>query len=212
MTATQWWTAPGEPQAVLAWVTAHVPVGFGPGGQGQAANEWFEQFSLPPVPGVLTQRWLLVAAVGDGTGRTAIRVDAQVVWLPAKPSAERIPPSATAATVAPLPEFIPDSARPRPPGPPVTITDPARVARIAALVDGLPVFPPGTFSCPAEVSGGIRLTFRASQTGPVLAVITADSSGCQVVSVVIDGHPQPALAGSASLQRDVQAIAGVHWR
>jgi hypothetical protein len=31
-TATRWWTAPGQPQAGLAWVAAHVPAGYRPGG------------------------------------------------------------------------------------------------------------------------------------------------------------------------------------
>ena len=42
-------------------------------------------FALPAVPGVLTQRELVVLAVRTGS-QTAIRVDAQVVWLPARPA------------------------------------------------------------------------------------------------------------------------------
>ena len=52
---------------------------------------WNDEFDLPAVPNVLTQRSLLVEVVGDGSTRTAIRVDSEVVWLPAKPAAERIP-------------------------------------------------------------------------------------------------------------------------
>jgi len=33
-TVTQWWRAPGPPQAVLAWVRAHLPAGFTLGSYG----------------------------------------------------------------------------------------------------------------------------------------------------------------------------------
>jgi hypothetical protein len=46
-------------------------------------------FALPAVPEVLIQRELVVLAVRSGS-QTAIRVDAQVVWLPARPGAERV--------------------------------------------------------------------------------------------------------------------------
>jgi hypothetical protein len=53
---------------------------------------------------------------------------------------------------------------------PVTITSPATVAGIAAVVDVLPRFPPGFYEgCPMDWGKGIRLTFRATLSGPVLA-------------------------------------------
>ena len=232
VTATRWWTAPGQPLAVLAWVAAHAPAGFTGGGPpGEAGYippgdfkpghgpppekdlrpyEWWDQFSLPAVPDVLTERVLLVAVVRAGSDRTAIRMDAQVVWLPAKPAAERIPPDATVVTLAPE-VGVPVPARQRLADRPMTITDPARVARIAAVVDGLPVFPPGTFSCPADIGWGIRLTFRAGLHGRALALVTGDQGGCETVSVVINGEPLLPLADGGSLEARVLQIAGVRW-
>jgi hypothetical protein len=228
VTATRWWTAPGQPLAVLAWVAAHLPPGFtggvrdygpngsfrppygGPPAQDRFAPIWWNQFGLPPVPDVLAQRILLVAVVRDGADRIAIRVDAQVAWLPAKPSAERIPADATVVTVAPQVGFgVP--ARQRLADRPVTITDPAQVARIAAVVDGLPVYPPGTFFCPADLGWGIKLTFRAGLNGPVVALVTGDESGCQAVSVVINGRRLLTLADGGSLESQVLKIAGARW-
>jgi hypothetical protein len=213
VTVTQWWTAPGKPRAVLAWVAAHVPAGFtsagqGSEGRGSAGDAWYDVFDLPAVPDVLTQRSLLVEVTSDGA-RTAVRADAQVSWQPPRPASERIPPGATVVTLTLVPGSGP--GRKRPAEPPVTITDPVKVARIAAVVDGLSLYPPGEFSCPADFGSGIRLTFRASGNGPVLALVTGDDTGCQGVSVVIDGKSQPRLAGAASLRRDVLAIAGVRW-
>src|SRR5215468_5279394 len=102
---TRWWRVPGRPQEVLAWIRAHLPPGFTPAGTGTStgtgAGSWTSMFALPAVPGVLTQRELVVLAVRSGS-QTAIRVDAQVVWLPARSVAERIPPAATALTVTPV--------------------------------------------------------------------------------------------------------------
>jgi hypothetical protein len=218
VTVTRWWTAPGRPRAVLAWVDAHVPARFasalhGSRRYGSAGDAWVDEFDLPVVPGVLTQRSLLVEVMSEGA-RTAVRADAQVIWLPARPASERIPPGATAVTLA----LMPGSgqwplARKRPAEPPVTITDPAKVARIAAVVDGLSLYPPGEFaSCPMDFGSGIRLTFRAGRNGPVLAVVTDHDTGCQRISVVIDGKSQPQLAGAESLEHDVLAIAGVRWQ
>jgi len=222
-TATQWWRAPGQPQAVLAWIQAHVPAGFTLGGTGSGSYEpgptaapgqsWTDQFELAPVPGVLTQRWLVVLVVADG-GQTAIRADAQVVWLPARPAAERIPPDARVVTITPVFGIRPVKRFVRL-DPPVTVTSPAKVAAIAAVIDGLPLFPPGAFSCPADFGGAMRLTFRMSVRGPVVAQLTAQYGGCGTVSVSIDGRAMPALSDYTSsgqqLQQRVLAIAGARW-
>src|SRR4029077_14038765 len=50
-----------------------------------------------------------------------------------------------------------------------TVTNPAKVARTAAVVNRLPRFPDGTFSCPAEFGGQMRLTFATRPGGAVLA-------------------------------------------
>jgi hypothetical protein len=215
VTVTRWWTAPGKPRAVLAWVAAHVPAGFtltgqGSEGRGSAGDAWLDMFDLPAVPDVLTKRSLLVEVTSDGA-RTAVRADAQVSWLPPRPASERIPPGATVVTLALVPGFGPGPGRKLSAEPPVTITDPVKVAGIAAVVDRLSLYPPGEFSCPEDSGSGIRLTFRASRNGPVLALVTGEDTGCQGVSVVVDGKSQPRLAGAASLRRDVLAIAGIRW-
>ncbi len=224
VTATRWWRAPGQPQAVLAWVRGHMPAGFTLGGTGHGAfmpspsvvvpESWTDQFELPVVPGVLTQRWLVVLVVPYRGDQTAIRVDAQVVWLPARPAAERIPPDARAVTLAPVFGFGARKNLERL-DPTVTVTDPAKVARIAAVIDGLALFPAGAFSCPAESGAAMRLTFRASPGGPVLAQLSAQYGGCGIVSVSIGGRSMPALSdGTESGQQlpaRALAIAGARW-
>ena len=222
-TSTRWWRAPGRPQAVLAWIRAHIPSGFTLGGEGSGSYEpgptaapiqsWTDEFELPPVPGVLTQRWLVVLVVADGN-QTAIRADAQVVWLPARPAAERIPADARVVTITPAFGLQPVKRLERL-DPAVTVTDPAKVAAIAAVIDELPLFPPGAFSCPADFGAAMELTFRTSRDGPVVARLTAAYGGCGTVSVSIDGRSMPALSDytgtGQQLQQRVLAIAGTRW-
>jgi hypothetical protein len=214
---TRWWRASGRPLEVLAWIRVHLPPGFTSAGAGTSTGNgfrsWTSVFALPAVPGVLTQRELVVLAVRSGS-QTAIRVDAQVVWLPARSVTERIPPAAGVLTVTPVFGFNPNPRAKRLDRA-FTVTDPATVARIAAVVNGLTRFPDGTFSCPAESGGQMRLTFFTRPGGPVVARLTAQYGGCGVVSVRIGGRDMPGLSeypqSGPPLQQQVLAIAGVSW-
>ncbi len=206
-----WWLAPGQPQAVLAWEQAHLPRRFASTGSGTSyaggvPTEWSDEFSLPAVPAVLNSRELIVQVVSAGHGQTAIRVDAQVTWLPAKPAAERVPAGAKSVTL----REIPGLSGVKPPAP-VTVTNKAKVAKIAALAGALPVFPPGVYSCPADNGQSLMLTFRGA-VGRTLAVVEADATGCSTVSFTVGGKSLPTLWDGATFVRQVLAIAGLHWQ
>jgi hypothetical protein len=202
-----WWQAPGVPQAVLGWERAHLPRRFSASGSGSASNglAW-DDFSLPPVPGVLNSRELVVEVTSSG-GQTVVRVDAQVTWLPAKPATERIPSAARVVTITAIPGLDATGRTPAP----VTITDATVVRRIASLIDGLPVFPPGTYHCPMDTGKGLRLTFRATARGSALAVANMALDGCATVSLTVGGVTGPALAGWNGAGAQVLAIVGLHW-
>jgi hypothetical protein len=194
---------PGS-QAPCRFIAPPVPAS---GPSAACFGGWDVEFSRSPVPGVLAQGLLEISVAGDGNGRAAVRVDAVDIWIPAKPAGERIPVSAKVVTIAPVWGVGPVTA-----ARPVTVTNPATVARIAAVIDDLPVFPPGTvMSCPMFQGRGMRLTFRASAGGPVLAVIQGDTSGCGTVSVTINGRSMPTLSDATAMQQQILAIAGAHW-
>jgi hypothetical protein len=210
-----WWQAPGTPGQVLAWETAHLSHRFSAGqsGSGQDGQVvyWADGFTLPAITGVLDSRTLLVEAIAAGGGKTDLRVDAQVTWIPARPASELVPSAARAVTLSLLPNL---NSGAKPPGP-ATITKPDQVRALAALINGLPEFPPAVYSCPAGFAGELVLTFRARPAGPALAVVTVELSGCQGVDVTIGGKPQPRL-GDLAEGRPVAAqalkIAGLDWR
>jgi len=210
---TAWWRTDGKPGKVLAWVRAHLADGFtvdaNGASSGPSADQMqFDQFDLPAVPGVLTERWLLVSvAQDDSADRTAIRVDAEVNWELAKSPDERIPSAAKVVTITPVAGLRPLPAADRP----VTITDRAKVAKIAAAIDGLPLFPRGALFCPADYGRSMVLTFRAKLSGPVLAEVTSQTGGCDAVTVTIGGRSMPALGDGIELEHQVVGIAGLRW-
>jgi hypothetical protein len=64
---------------VLAWEEAHLPRRFAASGASGPVLLG-EQFWLPPVPGVLDSRELLVNVFDLGGGQSAIDVDAEAMW------------------------------------------------------------------------------------------------------------------------------------
>ncbi|MBO0803201.1 MAG: hypothetical protein J2P25_09025, partial [Nocardiopsaceae bacterium] len=229
-----WWHVPQSPKAVLAWEKAHLPKRFKPTGSGTMGNTtggrtnggpggttnvtpggadgispsmWYDQYSLPPVVGALTQRQLTVEAVNAGHGQADLRVDAQDIWLPAKPASERVPSAAKVVTISVNSTRVANSKVPAP----KTITNAATVRRIAALVDGLHPSLPGAYSCPADFGDEVQMLFRASAGGRPLATVSAAVDGCQGVSFTAGGKSEPTLAGGGTLAKKVLAAAGLHW-
>jgi hypothetical protein len=208
----EWWIAPGAPQSVLAWEAKHVSHRFSTAGSGQSSGpgftSWSQSFSLPDIPAVLDSRELAVTVVQDG-GKTAIRVDGQVAWQPARPAGEKVP-AAKAVTIA-LNLGLNQGGR-KPPKP-VTITDRARVNSLKALINGLALFPPGMYSCPADFGESMVLTFRAGPRTPALAVATVTLGGCGGVNLTIGGKSQPALAGlGQETGAAILKTAGLSWK
>jgi hypothetical protein len=208
-----WWIVPGAPQSVLAWEVRHLPHRFSASGTGTGSGPgfkmWNQSESLPDVPGVLDSRGLVVTAVPDGH-ETAIRVDAEVAWQPARPASEKVPATAQAVTIS---MDLGLNQRVKEPPKPVTITGPANVRALKALINGLALFPPGMFSCPAAFGDDLVLTFRAGPRTPALAVATVDFAGCDGVDLTIDGKSQPTLAGPGTdTGPQILKTAGLPWK
>lgn len=208
---TSYWKVKGSPGSVLAWEKSHLPRQFTATGAGTVRGPGAQQvqednFVLPAVKGVLPARGLNVAAASAGGGYTAIQVVSQVTWVPAKPSSERIPATARVVTFSVAPGMVAGAKHPAP----VTITNAAAVKRLEALVNGLPLYPPGLRSCPADLGQSVQLTFAAAKNGPPLAVVKVPSGGCEGVGVTVNGKQQPSLDGGGVAGKAL-AIAGLNW-
>jgi len=136
------------------------------------------------VRGRLGTRQLVITAAPLPDGSTGLRADAQVVWLLARPAAERIPRRIVRVRV----QLHGVSS--------TTIVDRAKIGRVVRLLDSLPAAQPGSFNCPVDPRVHVRLTFWTSQSRAA-AVADADLGGCTNVSLALHGQAQPALTGLA---------------
>ena len=87
--------------------------------------------------------------------------------------------------------------------------------RLAATINGLPLFPPGQCMCPFDDGKALTLTFRAQAAGPQLAVATVDLNGCADVDLAIGGKPAVELGpvgAGATLGPELLKIAGLRWK
>jgi hypothetical protein len=208
-----WWRVPGAPAAVLAYIAAHTrhrTRGFSGGGRSGGRTWSTVELDFARVPGVLDARNLVVKVLALSRGLTAVRVDAQVVWLVPRPAAERIP-----AGIAEV-----DITRGRPghaPAVSVTVTNQAKLRRIISLIDGLPTVQPYVMSCPefGEESPIATFAFRAERGRAIVAQAsqianaTQPTTGCDPMNLSIRGRPETPLRGGVGVLRQVGQLLGI---
>jgi hypothetical protein len=201
------WRVPGPTDEALNWVQSHLPAGahqvvsgsaIDPGG----ASIFYVGYALPAGNRAIASRQLLVAVTSLHSD-TAMRVDAQVIWLTRRPGSERIPAGVRAVrVVAQRLGQASSAAR--------TVTGAAQVARIVSLVDALPAAQPGAYACPNDTGQLVVLRFLSGGPTPrTLATAKADGSGCAGVSLTIRGRAQPGLSGGAKLIQRLNALLGL---
>jgi hypothetical protein len=150
---------------------------------------------------------MLVDAAVSRSGQTYVRVDAQLAWTPARSPAERVPAAVKVITITAQPDMNIPHDIPAP----VTVTDPAKVARIVSLLDGLNIDSSGTHGCPAMSGRGITLAFLARAGGPALASASEELPSCGYLDFSIGGRKQPTLSDGGPFAQKVLGIAGVKW-
>ena len=205
-----WWLVPAAPLEVLAYICAHLPPGAtlpmaeGGGLSGPNVPENLAAgFTWPESPGTL-----VVWAVRLANGSTALRVDAEVVWVTPRLASERISAGARLLTIS-VHEPGGRGAKSRSKRRivlgrlPSRVTSVARIEKIVALLNGLPAQQPGIRLCPIDRGGNVQLSFHASPSASPLAVADINTEGCGGVSLTIDGVAQPGLGGDESLIEEI---------
>jgi hypothetical protein len=178
--ANRYWHLRGEPSTVIAWIEAQSPAGArlsehgeasGPGGVGR----WFGAFSFPvDEPEALSSEELAFEAIPAEGGGTALRADAQVIWIMPRPSSEHIPAGISAITVRA------SAGVPTPVSVSQTISEPAAVQKVITVVEGLKPPGGGTTLCPIHLPGFELEFLEAGQPEPVVTLITKPE-GCGIV-------------------------------
>jgi hypothetical protein len=202
-----WWVVPETTQAVLQYVKDHPPPGSSPGFSGGSVvpgkpTVTASGFQWPAIPGQLSIRWLIVAVAQLTDGSTGVRADSEVVWITPRPPSERIPATARRVVVT-------DSRGGTLVQGPITITSRAMVAKLVSLLNRLPAWQPGVYSCPADFGWRIRLAFYADRRSSPIAVAAIDPNGCGVVRLALAGKALPALADGYSAAKRVSALIHV---
>jgi hypothetical protein len=208
------WRVSGDPASVLSFVMAHLPSGSAVISSGSGSSPTGSSrsvtFSWPPVPGVLSTRWLEVTASTSATG-TLLFAQSQSEWVVTRPAAEEIPKGIRAVVVT-------DGWPGKPPFLSRRVENRREVGALVGLFDSLGIVQSGVISCPGELLGSTVPTVRVrfnSGSGRPLAQATVSSNAnlswpasvpgwsCYPVDFSVLGRRQRPLAGNviAPIQR-----------
>jgi hypothetical protein len=208
------WRVSGSPREILAVVRHSHPAGLKINGGGSSGRHgvgereveylWYVTFGASPAQGIGSEELAISMTAAPGGG-TLLRADGQVVWLSARPPAERVPAGVSSIEVA-------RGATNRQMTLHRTIGAPGSVRRILAAIDALPIVQPGAWMCPDEPIGPVvRLSFRG-HTGRVLAK-AAQAAGdevgnCSPMFFSVEGREQKPLAEGARVIAIVSQMLG----
>jgi hypothetical protein len=208
----EFWRVPGAPRSVLNWITKHPPSGSkafesGAIGDNGSVVSQFVGFSFLRSSRDRDPSETLLVTVGAARGGgTAVRADAQAVWLLTRPASERVPAGVHAIAVSE------SRFSGQPPGR-WTVTDASRVKRVVAILDRLPAAQPGPAACPADAGPFVTLELAtAAKHGRRLATAYVDGGGCRRVGLVIRGHREHPLQGNPRLLGQLSSATGINLR
>ncbi len=208
-----WWVVPGTPTEVLTYIRAHLAGsvrrsghGYSPGNPaiGEPRVE-SETYAFPSGPSTASSRSLLVAVVRLPNGWTALRVDAQVVWLVPRSASEVIPTGAHLLRIS----VHGGLKRKRPRRQSLTVTSSKKIEAVVTALNLLPVIQPGVRSCPVDFGIYVELSFCARRLASPVAVADVDADGCGYVALTIRGQAQEGLERGGWVITKVDHVLGV---
>jgi len=192
----RWWTIPWGAQKTLGWLTAHAVKhstlgGSGTSGGPNGVTEYTLVFDQPASAGIHSEDIQLdIAPMADGS--SAIRADAQVVWLVNRAANETIPDTVDRIELSAYNRGHELGHR---------VLTGADARRMARMINQLPTALRGAHSC-------------AMDTGYILRVVAgslrfADDVACSDIAVTADGEQQPTLASSGQFVHALASSMGL---
>jgi len=163
------------------------------------------------MPAGIVSRQTVIDMVTLPGGVTGIRVDAQVIYRVPRPADERVPAGVTQVDITrAVPGRTPDLSR--------TVTSPARVRVIVAMIDRLGIVQPDYIACPVQLAGipVVTFSFRAAPDGLPLASaseqadVTEPTGACDALTFATGSRAWPSLLGGATFLHRVDRL--VHAR
>jgi len=196
--AHTWWRAPQSPAAAKRYLHRHRPTGTSvstgetTGRSGVAV--WSIEYARNDT-GYAYQPLVEISLVPLGSG-VAVRVDAHALWLTPKPASDTVTGAESASVTLHRPAV---SARHGHLGP-------KAAEHVAALIDGLHLWPPVALPCPASLPHTSDVVVFTTRTGTVRATIRP--TGCATVTLVVHGRKQPPLFGGSDA--DAAILRALH--
>jgi hypothetical protein len=192
------WLVPGKPREVLRWLVRHQASGWGEGQGGGYGSPRGRSFSVylhwkHEVDGLFGKN-LLIVTTRLPDDQTAVRAQAQAIWLLPRSPADRVPATARHLTISVEQGGEPPSS--------ISTSNAAFVGRLAKLVNAQQLVQLQYPSCGPELPPGtvtklFRLEFRAQPDGPLLAAASQETPAgpCQPLYLEVDGRKAAALEG-----------------
>jgi hypothetical protein len=202
------WVSSESVEAVRGYLSTHAP----PGSRLEITSEssgrggtyrWGYGYSWPELPEVAFGRRLLVGVVARPGGGSALRADAQGVWLEPKPPTERIP---TTAGLLEVVETLGDRTHR------AGSASAEKIEAVAELLNSFPIVQrSGPTSCTAIPSEQaiLRAYFRSAPGGSVLAETeqALPEASCQAIGLTIRGEEQrPLVNENDALTKSLQNL------
>ncbi len=182
VTRTEFWQVPESVGAFTRWVHSERSSGltqFQAGTlYGSRGIAYFRTWELSTRPSGLVSALLVYAFAELGPSSTAVRIDAQVIWRPARPASSLIPYSDRYAELswerygAKLERGV------------VLLSNPKLLLGLIAAINRLPAVPGGVASCPAALLT-TSLRFATRRGGTANAVLSY--TGCDEFTLTSPG-------------------------
>ena len=200
--AIGWYYTPMPPGQVLSWLSTHPPVGARLGGWGSGSSgPAFTAFEFPT-----PHSTLYVTPEAGSDGRTVIRLDATVDWVPSRTPDSLVRSGAKSVAVLTVSRSVPPQRLPTAETTVLQSTDPHLVGRVVDLLNALPPPPGGRQKCPMDEGISVAVTLDG------YGEAEADPEGCGRVVLTLAGRQQQILSGGPELIRQVYALFGVTWQ
>jgi hypothetical protein len=208
------WVVPQRPEAVDEFFESHLPpgsrlAGHGTSGVAGEIKSWEVDYGWEAEPDVLSSRSMVVEIVALPGGQSGVRADAQEIWLAPTPPADFVPASArlleVKVTISGQEQVLAKRT-----------ADARTVAAVRAMIDRMPLNPGGIcHGGPGRGGAEATFTFRASSSGPVLAIgsVTADVEAqegpCQALALSLPARGRTVRLEFGPFIREVQSLLGV---
>ncbi|HET6915275.1 MAG TPA: hypothetical protein VFH56_04230 [Acidimicrobiales bacterium] len=167
----------------MQFLSTHIPATVHQLARSDSAPFSWAQFATNSVPAGIFSATLSEAVARVPDGRSEIRLDALVVWIPQRPSSEIVPTNVKVVTITRTPGSATTPAGLT--SATVTLTDPQQIANLVQIFNSLSATP--TVQCVPPPETSYRIAFAESTASK--PILVASSGACYDLAVTVWTYP-----------------------